>query len=102
MNPLHEQEWPFGPQTPSCSFCLNDATACLLPADLDFDPDDPYPNLCDLCLNVLSAAMRRLPNATDEWCFVDLAWMLRPITDEEVALWAAEQLLALNNAGGVA
>ncbi len=80
----------------NCSFCAETAVAWLLPADFEFNPDDLYPIVCDWCAAVLSDAINRLPKDTDEWRFVDLAWLLRPFSDEESALWTVENLLGLN------
>ncbi len=101
MNPSSEDQ-NLSDHDELCSFCADTAVAWLLPADFELGPDDPYPiSCCDWCAAVLSDAMNRLPKNTDDWCFVDLAWLLRPFSDEESALWTVENLLGLNDAGGV-
>ena len=91
---LSSEEQTPSPQIPSCSFCAGPASAWLALAHLEIGPDDTYHNFWERCSNVLSAGMIRLTKDTDRWCFVDLAWLLPPMTDEELLGW--------NSAGGVA
>ena len=82
-----------------CSFCHSPATGWLLPTDMKFGPDDPFPNLCDACTEVIGWAIGRLPRSTEQWCCVSLDWLLRPVSDEEGAVWAAEDMLGLGPSG---